>query len=834
VVDFKSLKKSSSAGLETDPRKIFQHLIKPDGVNELYASQAEVLDAWHSRRSESDLIIKLPTGGGKSITGLLIAQSTLNELKQPVLYLTPTRQLNAQICDEGARFGIRAAPYTSAKDGLPTAFLNCEAVGVATYDAVFNGISKFGTIDKLGEVGQLGALILDDAHAAFDTVWDSFTFEIELAKHKELYNEIASIFRADFRQLNRGNSFDDVVSGREYLVLDVPYWAWLSKLDQVAAVINAYGPHKVNLWSWPHIRDELHVCQALISKKSISILPMLPLVDRSRAYGHARRRVYMSATIADDSEVVRTFGVSGKRLAKPITAASLAGVGERMILAPALIPSSAGKAHESLTHNLIQSVKAASKNTAILVPSFQAGTGWEGIAAVPKTGDETVSLIERLKKEPGTAAVLPRRYDGVDLPGEACRLLVMDGLPYGASNYDAWRINTLSYGSAGLTLAQRLEQAIGRGSRGTADYCVVVFTGSDLIAWVGVKDNLKYMSAATRKQLELGLNISRAVESAGEFAETAWKCLNRDPDWRAYHADELGDAAVAPPQDEEKLQTFEHERNGIAELRIRQFSKAISEFEEGIDSTKDAALKGWFHQLKARALYQANDLHRWEESQAKAYHLNRQLTAPLGQVAVELREAPADQAMAVAVKVEGFVHPGVAVSSFDDAASYLTSYTTANQFEGALQKFFQWIGLEASRPDYDYKEGPDVLAFGAKGPVLVIEAKSRRKEGNRLTKTMHNQVLAHENWYRANYGSEREVTRVVVYPNEAAEANAGAIGTSALTFVKLEQLLHDGRELLKRVAVAPEDKRIETAQAAIADLKLDPASIVARLCEFSN
>ena len=44
--------------------------------------------------------------------------------------------------------------------------------------------------------------------------------------------------------------------------------------------------------------------------------------------------MYMSATIADDSEIVRTFGAAHEAVAKPITSTSLAGVGERKILVP--------------------------------------------------------------------------------------------------------------------------------------------------------------------------------------------------------------------------------------------------------------------------------------------------------------------------------------------------------------------------------------------------------------------------------------------------------------------------------------------------------------------
>lgn len=93
MVDFGSLSSTAGSLAETDPRKLFQHLIKPDGVNELYASQSDIIAKWLDNRSAKDIVLKLPTGGGKSLVGLLIAQSSMNELKQPSLYPVPTRQL---------------------------------------------------------------------------------------------------------------------------------------------------------------------------------------------------------------------------------------------------------------------------------------------------------------------------------------------------------------------------------------------------------------------------------------------------------------------------------------------------------------------------------------------------------------------------------------------------------------------------------------------------------------------------------------------------------------------------------------------------------------------
>ena len=52
--------------------------------------------------------------------------------------------------------------------------------------------------------------------------------------------------------------------------------------------------------------------------------------------------------------------------------------------------------------------------------------------------------------------VLANRYDGIDLASNACRLLVMDNLPQGATNYDLFRNNAMADASVNSLLAQRM------------------------------------------------------------------------------------------------------------------------------------------------------------------------------------------------------------------------------------------------------------------------------------------------------------------------------------------------------------------------------------------
>ena len=57
LVDFDKLRKKGKKPAIIEPREIFRRLPKPDGINDLYASQLEVLDAWFRRRTDRDVVI---------------------------------------------------------------------------------------------------------------------------------------------------------------------------------------------------------------------------------------------------------------------------------------------------------------------------------------------------------------------------------------------------------------------------------------------------------------------------------------------------------------------------------------------------------------------------------------------------------------------------------------------------------------------------------------------------------------------------------------------------------------------------------------------------------
>ena len=51
--------------------------------------QSEVWKKWFDIRNEKNVILKMNTGSGKTVVGLIMLQSCLNEEKGPAIYVVP-------------------------------------------------------------------------------------------------------------------------------------------------------------------------------------------------------------------------------------------------------------------------------------------------------------------------------------------------------------------------------------------------------------------------------------------------------------------------------------------------------------------------------------------------------------------------------------------------------------------------------------------------------------------------------------------------------------------------------------------------------------------------
>jgi replicative superfamily II helicase len=144
MVDFKKRLKAASGKQPVVPREIYDRLDRASDKGPLRPAQEAVLGLWHEKwRDRRDAIVKLHTGQGKTLIGLVLLQSKLNEGAGPALYLCPDHFLVDQTAVQAKQFGIEYCTALGNAD-LPDKFLNSKAILICTVQKLFNGLTKFG------------------------------------------------------------------------------------------------------------------------------------------------------------------------------------------------------------------------------------------------------------------------------------------------------------------------------------------------------------------------------------------------------------------------------------------------------------------------------------------------------------------------------------------------------------------------------------------------------------------------------------------------------------------------------------------------------------------
>ena len=824
MVDFSKLRKQQHNPRPIHPEEIFLRLPKTPGLNDLWNGQAEALRLWHERRDEKDNVIKLNTGGGKTLVGLLIGQSILNESRGPVLYLCPTKQLQEQVIELAQKYGISTVAY-SKNPGLPIEFQAGQAVMIATYHALFNGLSKFGLTGSSQHV-QLAGIVLDDAHTAFSNMRDIFSLSIEKQKRQDLYHEITVQFREAFKHQNRQGTFDDVMNGLGDSILEVPYIAWNNRATGVRQRLAGIAQEDFP-FVWPLIRDSFEQCHALISKDQFTITPLLPHVDLFPSFTGCPNRIYMSATFADDSSLVGTFDAGLDSVSKPVSPTSLAGVGERMILAPELMPLFEVD-YRDLASGLAKEV-AQSAGVVILSPSKSRALRWDDVATVVE-GNNVSAAVKALKcRSSNGPFVFPNRYDGIDLPADSCRLLIVSGLPRGRNVYDLFRATILEGSSTiNAALAQKIEQGMGRGTRGGGDHCVVLLLGNELVAWVSRADNLKLLTNTTQAQVRIGVEISNEIDSHEALGKTMNQCLARSSDWTEYHANTLADSTVLQPVDNRSLKIAAAERKYFRLMRMGYFQKATATIGKfaGENEALDPKMRGWLFELGARSAHQSSDATLREKLQREAYSYNKNLHRPSSQIQYVPLGAPTKQTGRIADYLEGFVLKQGALAEFEQVVSDLVPSASSNQFEEALKNLGQMLGFSAERPEKEQSIGPDVLWLLDSCTAWTIEAKSRKQVYSGLRKSEQGQLLHALQWAQEQYPTMNHFG-IVVHPNADATKSVNVGETMVLTLPKLGELVGSVRTLLEELVTETMDRPTLEArcESRLRDLQLCPGQI---------
>lgn len=720
MIDFSKLGKPKGQSKATTFGQLFDQLDRKATHNSLRPVQIEALDALDTLVNERDVVLKVSTGSGKTLVGLIYAEYMRRRYPdEPTLYLCPTKQLADQVVDSATSIGVEAETFDSDSSGARG--LQGKAVSVCTYDKLFNARNIFASRGI-----QPSTIVLDDVHAGVDKVRQKYTVRIPL----EIYPRIREIFRplceATDPAIWRGIAKDE--GDAKY---EVPYWIWIPQCKAVADLLEPLKDKDALQFEWRNLARYLEYARLCLTGATAELSLPIAAVEENAAFSAAKHRLFMSASIKDGSPLVRDLGLDPTALSRIVQPPSDRGAGERMILPISLIDPGITKPEiAELCGELAKNV-----NVVVLTSSAKQAGVWtkSGAALREKTAvDDEIALLRASKK--GRYAVFAQRFDGVDLPDDACRILVIDGTPVGerlCDQIDSERQKN-SPGNNSRTV-NRFEQALGRAVRSSADYAAILLAGADISSFIGRKEVKDVLEAHTRAQIELGIDLAQDLASTEGDSTTAIRSaiqalISRDNNWKEAHRQRVA-AAGASVRTGTALTLAE--RAAVAERGAWLLAKA-NNHQGAADAIQDIVNDQALHPFqRAELIVRASGyLYRVDTARAaafyqSAFHANSALPRPT-EIPDKKYSRIRMQAANLNEYLQAFVSANAAVAKLEEIRATLAYSGDAETVEKGLQQLGEILGATSTRPEKETGRGPDVLwLFDSVG--LCIEAKSEKE-----------------------------------------------------------------------------------------------------------
>ena len=743
MIDFTKLGNASSS-TKIEARDIFMSL-PARGKRYEYPRdvQSEVWKQWYENRNQDTTIIKMNTGSGKTVVGLLILKSCLHEGKGPAVYVVPDNFLVNQVCQEADALGI-----STVRDPEDISFTRKQSILVITIQALVNGKSKFGM--RSSNNISIGSILIDDVHACLSKIEEQY--RVVIPADDPLYETLIELFSETLIAQSE-NKYSDIVDNQDPVVnMLVPYWTWQSKQREVYTLLSQNTGKNYIDFNFPLIKDCLSLCSCMVSAKQIEISPPCIPIHKITSFTHATRKIYMSATLADDSTFVTALDVNHERIGKIISPEKANDIGDRLILFPQVMNKNVSDT--DIKKHLVAISKQS--NVVVIVPSNYRAQFWSDSADLVLNANNITDGVAKLKAGYIGLVVLINKYDGIDLPEDACRLLVIDGLPQMRSLYDCFEQNATPLSSRLCSeQIQKIEQGMGRGVRSNTDFCVVVLMGRALADTIYTANGFDYFSDATKAQYLLSEQLWEQLGSSPkieEIFELASYSLKRDMGWVTVSKETLSSVKYSsePRFNSETITR----RKAFNQAELSLYTDAVNILEQEKNKVSDKELRGLLKQCMAEYMNFYNPSEA-QQLQLSARTDNRMVLCPIRGIQFDkITNKTGNQAQSlITYLAENNITANKYILKIHSVVEQLIfAPDTAKTFERALEELSFLLGIFSNRPEDEYGKGPDNFWDTGNSTFLVIECKNGTITDT-ICKHDCNQLNGSINWFDLNYPS---------------------------------------------------------------------------------
>jgi Type III restriction enzyme, res subunit/Helicase C-terminal domain len=756
--------------------------------------QGQILRTYYQDAITSpDIALQLPTGSGKTLVGLLIAEWRRRKFNERVVYLCPTKQLVNQVVEEAiSKYGMEVDGFTGPSKGYAASanarYAAAERVAVTTYSAVFNSNPFFKSPD---------VILLDDAHAAENYVAKMWAIQIDRTKreHVALFNTLASVIKTVIDPYYHERLTGKVGSISEQDWTDkIPTTDFYKIVDEVRSVLDAYSGDSDIEFPWKSIKDNLMACHVYVSSHQILIRPVIPPTWIHSPFSNAKQRIFMSATLGEGGDLER---LTGRRYIKRLTIPSgwdRQGIGRRFFVFPGLsldedklsvlrndLMKEAGRSLVLVTSELKEKETRELIHSTLSIPTFSA------------TDIETTKA--NFLAEPNAAAVIANRYDGIDFPGDDCRILFIDGLPQVVNLQEKFIMTRMAaVALLNVRIQARVLQAIGRCTRGLNDFSAIVVSDGELSDYLIDFRRRQHFHPELQAEIQFGLTQSTDIKPE-DIKENFRAFILHDTEWEEANKNilQLRDISTQIPYAE--LDELQSSVNN--EVRYQEFMwqgdylQALDQAREVIGKITSSELQGyralWYYLAGSAAHLSEHSLgHGDHGAHAREYfskardaarginwlvRLSRTISTSTFSDA-EVKHADALRQVESIENVFsnlGMAHNRAFNKSDLDVRNGLLcpdAFEQAQKLLGDMLGFSTGKVEEDASPDPWWMLGKRVIVFEDHAAASAINPQIDAKKAR--------QAASHEAWIRANFTDPENLEIVSVLVTPATRAAKGA------------------------------------------------------------